>query len=382
MNEKRHILAVDDEPFNLDILQELLEEDYDLSFATTGEECISLARKSSFDLILLDVSLPGMSGLDVCRKLKKDASTQEIPIIFVSALTSTKERLEGFNAGGQDYINKPFNQDELKAKIQLLVNIKSKVLDLNKNIQYATGTAMTAMSSAGELGVILHFLRESFRCRTLAALTEKALEALKHYGLSSTIQLRTKNENITIGHEEKIPEIERELFELVISSDCRIHSFGTRSLFNYDPVVILVKNMPTDDEALMGRHRDNIAILSEGIQARLEALLLQIEVDHKKALLWQAIEQTENALKQITQHHEIQQQTQSQLMDGMSERMEEVFQSLESNAVHLTGEEEEQLITAVKTILEPVTALYEGGLGLSNQINTIMSNVKNVLENN
>ena len=123
MSEKHHILAVDDEPFNLDILKELLEETYDLSFATTGEECIALASQSTFDLILLDVGLPGISGLDVCKQLKADPSTQDIPIIFVSALTSTKERLEGFNADAQDYINKPFNQEELKAKIQLLVNI-------------------------------------------------------------------------------------------------------------------------------------------------------------------------------------------------------------------------------------------------------------------
>jgi len=382
MSEKHHILAVDDEPFNLDIVKELLEEEYDLSFATTGEECITLATESPFDLILLDVGLPGISGLDVCRKLKADPATQEIPIIFVSALTSTKERLEGFNAGGQDYINKPFNKDELKAKIQLLVDIRSKVLDLNKNVQYATGTAMAAMSSAGELGVVLHFLRESFLCKTLSALTGKALDALEQYGLSSSIQLRTPKENITIGHEKNIPDMEHELFELVASSDCRIHSFGTRSIFNFIPVIILVKNMPTDDEALMGRHRDNIAILAEGIQARLEALLLQIEVDQKKTLLWQVIEQTENALKTITQHHEIQQQTQSELMDGLSERMESIFQGLEKNDIHLSGEEEEQFLEAVKTIIEPVSTLYESGLELSNQINTIMSNVRNVLENN
>ena len=141
---------------------------------------------------------------------------------------------------------------------------------------------MAAMSSAGELGVVLHFLRESFLCKTLASLTGKALDALEQYGLSSTIQLRTQKQNTTVGHEKKIPDIEHELFELVASSDCRIHSFGTRSIFNFNPVIILIKNMQIDDEALQGRHRDNIAILAEGIQARLEALLLQIEVDQKK----------------------------------------------------------------------------------------------------
>jgi len=379
MNEKHHILAVDDEPFNLDILKELLEDEYELTFATTGEECLSLARQSPFDLILLDVSLPGISGVDVCRELKADASIQETPIIFVSALTSTKDRLTGFDAGGQDYINKPFNQDELKAKIQLSVNIKSKILDLNKNVQYATGTAMAAMSSAGELGVVLHFLRESFLCKSLATLTSKALNALEQYGLSSTIQLRTSKENLTIGHDKKIPEIEHELFELVASSDCRIHSFGTRSIFNFDPVIILVKNMPTDDEALMGRHRDNIAILAEGIQARLEALLLQIEVDHKKELLWHVIEKTESALNKITQYHEMQQLAQSELMDGLADKMEETFQELQSNDIHLSEEEEEQLIKATQSVIEPITKLYEDGLELGEQLNTIMTDIKGTL---
>jgi len=379
MSEKHHILAVDDEPINLDILKELLEETYDLSYATTGEECIALASQTTFDLVLLDVGLPGISGLDACRQLKADPSTQDLPIIFVSALTSTKERLNGFNAGAQDYINKPFNQEELKAKIQLLVDIRSKVLDLNKNVQYATGTAMAAMSSAGELGVVLHFLRESFLCKTLTSLTGKALEALEQYGLSSTIQLRTQKKNLTIGHDKQVPDIEHELFELVASSDCRIHSFGTRSIFNFNPVIILVKNMPMDDEALQGRHRDNIAILAEGIQARLEALLLQIEVDHKKTLLWQVIEQTESALKKVTQHHEKQQQTQSELMDGLSETMEASFQNLVNQNIHLSGEEEEQLLEAAKTILEPTTALYESSLGLGDEINAIMLDVRKAL---
>ena len=69
-------------------------------------------------------------------------------------------------------------------------------------------------------------------------------------------------------------------------------------------------------------------------------------------------------------------------MDGLSEKMEAIFQDLESNNIHLSDEEEKQLLEAAKSILEPVTTLYEGGLGLSNQINTIMSNVRNVLENN
>ncbi len=380
MSEKHRILAVDDEPFNLDIIKELLEDEYDLSFATTGEECISIATESPIDLILLDVGLPGISGLDVCRKLKSDPSTQEIPIIFVSALTSADERLKGFDAGGQDYINKPFYHDELKAKIQLLVEIQSKVSDLNKNVQYATGTAMAAMSSAGELGVVLHFLRESFLCKSLSALTQTALDALSQYGLSSTIQLRTNKENFTVGHEGKIPDIEYELFELVASSNCRIHSFGTRSIFNFNPVIILIKNMPTDDNALLGRHRDNIAILAEGIQARLEALLLQIEVDQKKALLWHVIEKTEDALDKITQYHETQQLTQSELMDGLSEKMDAAFHELQNMDVHLSEEEEELLLDATRSVIHPVTTLYEGGLELGGQLNSIMSEIKNALE--
>jgi len=380
MNEKHHILAVDDEPFNLDILEELLEDTYQLSFAETGEECIAIANESPIDLILLDVGLPGISGLEVCKKLKANPSTQDIPIIFVSALTSAEERLNGFNAGGQDYINKPFNHDELKAKIQLLIDIRSKALELNKNVQYATGTAMAAMSSAGELGVVLHFLRESFLCKTLTELVHKALEALTQYGLSSSIQLRTNKENITIGHEENISEMEHELFKLVASSDCRIHSFGTRSIFNFDPVIILIKNMPVDDEALLGRHRDNIAILAEGIQARLQALLLQIEVDQKKTLLWHVIEKTEDALNKITQYHETQQNTQSELMDGLSARLEQTFHEMQKQDVLLSEEEENQLIEAVTSVIEPVTHLYEGGLELGNQLNLIMSEVKNTLE--
>ena len=102
------ILAVDDEPFNLEIIEEILEDDYQLHFASSGPECLSVVEGIAPEVILLDVSMPDMDGYEVCRQLKSNPATADIMVMFVSARGTIEERIEGYNVGAEDYIVKPF----------------------------------------------------------------------------------------------------------------------------------------------------------------------------------------------------------------------------------------------------------------------------------
>lgn len=122
-NQHNRVLVVDD---NLDNLQILIEhlEDYDISVATSGEEAIKLALDFSPSLILLDVVMPGINGFETCRRLKANEYTKEIPVIFLTALSDATNKLEGFSAGGVDYITKPLQVEEVLARVNAHLSIQ------------------------------------------------------------------------------------------------------------------------------------------------------------------------------------------------------------------------------------------------------------------
>jgi len=112
------ILIVDDEPLNLKVLKQVLQDNYRLSFAKNGMDAIALVKKEKPGLILLDVMMPGMTGFEVCKQLKNDPETNTIPVIFVTALAEESDEAEGFAAGGVDYINKPISPALVRARVK------------------------------------------------------------------------------------------------------------------------------------------------------------------------------------------------------------------------------------------------------------------------
>ncbi|MER2492880.1 response regulator [Catenovulum sediminis] len=117
-SREQKILVVDDEPANLRVLKQVLQNEYRLIFAKSGEEAIRLAQTEKPDLILLDIMMPAMSGLEACEKLKADTSTRAIPVIFVSALSTEIDEASGFAAGAVDYISKPISAALVKARVK------------------------------------------------------------------------------------------------------------------------------------------------------------------------------------------------------------------------------------------------------------------------
>ena len=107
------ILCIDDNSRNLRILQELLEDEYDLECANSGEEGLSCVERIMPDMILLDVMMPGIDGYSVCRKIKSDPDTASIPIVLVTARTQQEDRDLGKAAGADGYLAKPFDPDVL-----------------------------------------------------------------------------------------------------------------------------------------------------------------------------------------------------------------------------------------------------------------------------
>ena len=113
------ILLVDDNPTNLQVLYQALEtEGYELLIAQSGEEALTIAQEARPQLILLDINMPGMNGFEACRRLKDDARTQEAVVIFLSARDDVQDKVKGLELGAVDYISKPFQFEEVVARVQ------------------------------------------------------------------------------------------------------------------------------------------------------------------------------------------------------------------------------------------------------------------------
>ncbi|OHB56816.1 MAG: hypothetical protein A2Y07_06795 [Planctomycetes bacterium GWF2_50_10] len=119
------ILAVDDNPTNLEILEELLSEKYDLKTAATGQVALELCADYVPDIVLLDVMMPGIDGFEVCRQIRANRALRFIKILMISAKGRITERIKGYEAGADDYIVKPFEEEELLAKLQVYLRLKS-----------------------------------------------------------------------------------------------------------------------------------------------------------------------------------------------------------------------------------------------------------------
>lgn len=123
-DKRETLLLVDDNPTNLQVLRQTLQGiDCKMLIAKNGERALSIAVEDHPDLILLDIMMPGIDGFEVCRRLKSDVATEDIPVIFLSALGDTEDKVRGLQLGAVDYVSKPFQPEEVKARVNTHLTI-------------------------------------------------------------------------------------------------------------------------------------------------------------------------------------------------------------------------------------------------------------------
>ncbi|HEY9803490.1 MAG TPA: response regulator [Leptolyngbyaceae cyanobacterium] len=139
MTRPVHILLVDDNPNNLKVLSEAIQGyGWKALMATDGESAIEQTEYANPDLILLDVMMPGIDGFETCRRLKVNPITENIPVIFMTALTEAKDKVKGLEMGAVDYITKPFQQEEVIARLKLHLKISHLTRTLEESVQKRT----------------------------------------------------------------------------------------------------------------------------------------------------------------------------------------------------------------------------------------------------
>ena len=124
-SDAERIMVVDDTPENLTLLNDMLQNrGYEVFALPNGEMALKAAAKNPPDLILLDINMPGLNGYEVCKRLKADEHLAEIPVIFLSAYNETEHKITAFQAGGVDYITKPFQSEEVEARVRIHLKLR------------------------------------------------------------------------------------------------------------------------------------------------------------------------------------------------------------------------------------------------------------------
>ncbi len=163
------ILVVDDQPINIKLLERKLQrENLDVLTAANGRECLDVVNRVTPDLILLDVMMPEMDGIETCERLKKNPATNSIPIIFITARSSKEGKLEGLNVGAVDYITKPIDLDETLARVKTQLRLQEAYhenLELQKRLGESRRAAAVGAVTQGVahnlnnlLGVVVGYL--------------------------------------------------------------------------------------------------------------------------------------------------------------------------------------------------------------------------------
>ncbi|TAL47621.1 MAG: response regulator [Methylovulum sp.] len=163
---KGHILAVDDTATSLKLLTDILkEEGYEVRSAISGELALHAAVRNPPELVLLDIRMPEMDGYEVCRQLKSHAETRDAPVIFVSAVSETDEKVQGFEAGAVDFVTKPYQRNELLARVrthlelnrlrnnleELVAERSSKLIESEKKLKASLLDSISAIASIVEM---------------------------------------------------------------------------------------------------------------------------------------------------------------------------------------------------------------------------------------
>ena len=202
------VLAVDDKPLNLRLLREMLEEeDFGVVEASDGLQALERVRDVMPDIVLLDINMPNMDGIEVCHRLKADPDTQGIPVIFVSGVNELEDKVHAFREGAIDYITKPFQVDEVIARVTTHLTLRNLQKALEQQIEELKRTQVELEASNRELArlSVQDSLTELYNRRYLDENLRSVFSRARRYGQSLSVMIcdidNFKRINDTLSHE-------------------------------------------------------------------------------------------------------------------------------------------------------------------------------------
>lgn len=280
------VLVIDDDKFiHKMVKKSISSHDFEVNYALDGESGFEAAFSDPPDIILLDVEMPGANGYQVCERLRDCDKTKGIAIVFLSSQSNLRERLQGYEAGADDYLTKPFEPENLLARLKVITRFLHERREVKDQYQLAKYAAITALAGTSEIGLAMQFMEHSIAYVSAEETILGLLEITGLFHLECCVSVEnSNNELVWYSSEGAVSPLEKELVEMSDHS-LRYLDFGCRTVIHYPPISLLIKNMPLDDIDRYGRLKDLFPLLLSTVKTKLTALETQSSlVDQSKEL--------------------------------------------------------------------------------------------------
>lgn len=369
------VLAVDDDPMMLEMISAALGNHFQVMTRMNVAEGLACIEAENPVAILLDVSMPDMNGYEVCERIRQLDDHADTPVVFVSGHDRLEDRMRGYEAGGTDYLVKPFDFAELELKVRRLVELALEQRKLRDQSAYASSAAMTAMTEMGELGLVIGTMRQINACSDFPALCQALLAGMADFGLNGLVQVRVLNLTLTRNAKGEASPLEVSIISNMATMD-RIVSYKTRLVINYPLVSLLVTNLPLDNPDQCGRLRDHLAILGESANTRAQAIHDAEEsnrrgnllvVQQRNAALGQAVAQIIETLRTIDM---VQRDSGVATQAAVTHLLEEVDNAL--LRVALSDDQERYLNAILRSGIEGIVSAQTSALDMQDQLSGIV----------
>ena len=343
------ILVIDDDDFTAILLEGIIGQDYGITHCSDGESGVAAAIKSPPSLILMDVEMPVMDGYDACRLIKQNPLTASLPVIFLSAHVETVDRLAGYEAGGDDYVTKPFSPKELRQKIDLVLRNQKK----NQELVALAKQAAATKPSDGHRDAVFACLRELLNSLDFGSVADAVLRAADALDLKLSLQLREPSGTLSRNQEGVCSPLEESVLNNMASGD-RVISLGARTAINFPQVTLMAKNMPRQEPALYAQRCEELLTIADAVNAQVQTITVIGDALARGDKMLRLMKSNTSLLRDIESRYSNQRTASAEILTQLVSNVEDSF-------VHLGLKEaqEELLSSTLRDAVEQAQALYD-----------------------
>lgn len=272
MNGRPRIFCVDEDVMSGVVFESIFADEYQVEFFTSAEGFLRRLNTAQPDIVLLDVGLPDKDGFSLCREFKSRDDTAAIPVVFISRNELPEIRLAAYEAGGQDFILKPYVIDEVRHRVKRIRQVLEQRDLVLQQLAGSEELSSLLLSNMDEYAALIKFMRALNESPDADCVAQAVLGMLHSFRLQGAVQVRMPDQTFTLGDGGRDHPMETATIAHVAKLD-RIFQFKRCSAYNFGHLTVLVNNMPVEDADLCGRLRDHLAIAAEMADARITAMV-------------------------------------------------------------------------------------------------------------
>ena len=357
-----------------DSAEKILGQDFTVRSFSDGISCVSLLSEKPPAILLLATNLQDAPAVELCRDIRGDDQLHDTHVIILLGSDATQALIDEAHAAGCDEaLTHPVDLPNLRRQLRTTHRLASERTSFKQQANYAQKVAMTAMTSMGELGVVLQFLSKCFSCNSAREVAQEVISSLGQYGLSGAVQIRSGAE-ILIESTPGGNSAEDGAVIGKLHGIGRIFEFKTRMVINYDYASILMNDVPDDNEQ-RGRIRDNVAMLAEGAHARIASLIIEQDNRRKQSGIRYALGEILEMTSELRDQQSI---SQNQGQNAVNS----VIQSFETAFIRfgLTPEQESELINLLLELRHEVASIGMSAEEIDRKLQRVVRSLQSIAE--